>query len=116
MARVEIERAIEEEEDILERIAGLLETRCDLASWPLELLAALGLALDGDRVPRAEGWKALALRRHIFGPTGTIPSGLVPPVSPSITDRRRAETLRAGLAARVRYRAGAYLLQASDEG
>ena len=97
---------------MLEQVATLLESRADLASWPQDARTALALALafeDGS-LSRAEGWKAVALRRHLFGPEAAVPDGLAAPGAPSSLDRRHAERLRSGLLARGRYRIAMYLL------
>ena len=109
--RADIERAIVDEERALDQLAGLLEDRSELASWPEELRAALALALTDGTMSRAESWKAVALRRHLFGPVDRIPGELTMQREPTATDRRRAERLRADIPARVRYRAGAHLLR-----
>jgi len=61
---------------------------------------------------RTEGWNSVALRRHPFGSDGVVP-GMIAAThrDPSALDRARAERLRAGIPARVAYRAGMYLLQ-----
>jgi hypothetical protein len=74
---------------------------------------ALALALEDDSMSRTESWKAVTLRRHLFGPAGVIPDQIVTPRPPSAVDRKRAERLRSGLPARVRYRAGMYLFRPS---
>jgi len=95
---------------MLEQVATLLESRSDLASWPQDARTALALALEDGLLARAEGWKAVALRRHLFGPEAAVPDGLAAPGAPSALDRRRAERLRSGLLARGRYRIAMYLL------
>ncbi|HEX8113836.1 MAG TPA: hypothetical protein VF516_39160 [Kofleriaceae bacterium] len=42
---------------------------------------------------RTEGWKAVTLRRHLFGPTDRMPDYLVLPRETSAADRRRAVTV-----------------------
>jgi hypothetical protein len=112
IGRAEVERAILEREAILEDVARLLESRTELAEWTQDMIAALALAL-GDSMSRTEGWKAVTLRRHLFGPAGVLPEGMAAAAvpGPSAVDRGRAERLRAGLPARVKYRAGMYLLR-----
>ena len=110
IGRAEIELALLDEERVLDQVAHLVEGGVELARWPEDLRTALALALTDVDVPRAESWKAVTLRRHLFGPADRIPDQLVPPRQPSGTERRRAERLRADVPARVRYRAGTYLL------
>lgn len=114
ISRADVERAIVEEEAMLEQVASLLERGFDLAAWPEDARTALALALalDDGSLARAEGWKAVALRRHLFGPEAAVPDGLAEPGAPSALDRRHAERLRSGLLARVRYRIAMYLLRA----
>jgi len=76
---------------------------------------ALVLALTDATMSGTESWKAVTLRRHLFGPTDRIPDELTMQREPSSRDRRRAERLRADVPARVRYRAGAHLLSPSRE-
>jgi len=111
IGRAEVERAILDEEALLEQIARLLESGSDLAAWPEQLRAALALALEDRSMSRTESWKAVTLRRHLFGPEGVIPAQIAAPRAPSAVDRQRAERMRSGLPARVRYRVGTYLLQ-----
>lgn len=112
IGRADVEQAIVEDEAALEQLARLLEAGCELSSWPEDLRAALALALADVTMSRAESWKAVVLRRHLFGPADRIPDHLAMPREPSVLDRRRAERLRSGVPARVRYRAGMYLLNA----
>lgn len=109
--RSDIEQALLDEEAVLEQVACLLETGSELASWPEDLRAALALALTDPAMSRAESWKAVTLRRHLFGPADRIPDHIAMRREPSALDRRRAERLRAGVPAIVRYRAGMYLLK-----
>jgi hypothetical protein len=108
--RAEVERGILDDERVLEQLAGLLESGVELAAWTEDMRAALGLALEGS-MSRTEGWKAVTLRRHLFGPEGSVPAQLAAPPQPSAVDRKRAERLRSALAACVRYRVGTYLLR-----
>jgi hypothetical protein len=98
---------------MLEQVIGLLDRRCELGAWAEDARAALALALEDGSMSRTEGWKALTLRRHLFGPTGEVPERFEVPAHPSVVDHRRAERLRGGLPACVQYRAGVYLLQRS---
>ena len=97
---------------MLERVAGLLEIQSHIAEWPEQTRTALALALEDSSMSRAERWKAVALRRHLFGPADIVPSQLEAPPR-ATTERRYAERLRADLPACVRYRAGMYLLKPS---
>jgi hypothetical protein len=108
----DVERAILEEESILGKVARLLESKAHLAVWPEAARTALALALADSSMSLAENWKAVALRRHLFGPAGAIAAQLGAPRQPSPLDRKHAERLRSGLPALVRYRAATYLLQA----
>lgn len=108
--RTDVERAILDEESMLEQVARLLEGGAGLAGWPETVRSALALALADPSMSLAETWKAVALRRHLFGPAGAVPAQIAAPREPSMIDRRRAERLRSALAALVRYRAGTYLL------
>ena len=110
-ARAEVEQALLDEEAVLEQIACLLEAGAELASWPEDLRAALVLALTDATMSRTEGWKAVTLRRHLFGPTDCMPDHLVLPREMSAVDRKRAERLRSGIPARIRYRGGMHLLK-----
>jgi len=112
--RADVERGILEEEAMLEHLAHLLESGTDLLGWPddLRTALALALALDDGSMSRTESWKAVTLRRHLFGPAGVVPAQIAAPREPSALDRKRAERVRAGLAACVRYRVATYLLQA----
>jgi hypothetical protein len=111
ISRTDVEQALLDEETVLERVAGLLESGAGLASWPEDLRTALALALTDATMSRTEGWKAVTLRRHLFGPADRIPDGLTVQREPSSRDRRRAERLRADVPAVVRYRAGVRLLK-----
>jgi hypothetical protein len=111
IGRSDIEQAILDEEAVLEQVAGLLEAGSELASWPEDLRTALALALTDPAMSRTEGWKAVTLRRHLFGPADRIPDQIGVQRDLSSRDRRRAERLRADIPARVRYRAGVYLLK-----
>ena len=115
IGRADIERAILDEESMLEQVVRLLESGAELAGWPQALRAALGLALEDPSMSRSESWKAVTLRRHLFGPAGVVPARLSAPQAPSAADRKRAERLRSGLLALVRYRAADYLLQAGAQ-
>lgn len=108
--RAEIEQAILDEEHALEQVAGLLEAGTELAGWPDDLRTALVLALTDPAMSRTEGWKTVTLRRHLFGPTDQMPDHVRLSREPSIVDHKRAERLRAGIPAIVRYRAGRHLL------
>ena len=112
ISRAHVERAILDEEAMLERVVSLLESRSDLTVWPQDARAALALALEDDAVSRAESWKTVALRRHLFGPEATVPEQLTAPKEPSALDRRHAERIRSGLLACVPYRIATYLLRA----
>jgi phage tail protein X len=107
--RADIERAILDEESVLEQVACLLESRAGLAGWPEPVRTALALALEDPSMSPTEVWKVVTLRRHLFGPTGVVPAELASPRDPSRLDRRRAERLRSGLPAIVRYRTASYL-------
>jgi hypothetical protein len=111
IGRSEVEQALLEEEAVLEQVARLLEAGSELASWPDDLRVALALALADATMSRTESWKAVTLRRHLFGPTDRIPDQITVRREPSARDRKRAERLRSGVPARVRYRAGMYLLK-----
>ncbi|HEX3761530.1 MAG TPA: hypothetical protein VHW23_22690 [Kofleriaceae bacterium] len=113
IGRAEVERAILEEEAMVEQLAGLLESGADLAGWPEEVRAALAVALADEAMSRPESWKAVALRRHLFGPETLVPEQIIGSRRPSAVDRMRAERLRTALPARVRYRVATYLLRAS---
>jgi hypothetical protein len=108
--RAAIECEILDEESMLEQTARLLESGASLAEWPEPMRSALALALEDPSMPLAETWKAVALRLHLFGPAGAVPAQIATPQAPSPLDRKRAERLRSGLPARVRYRAATYLL------
>lgn len=109
-SRVDVEQAIVDDESMLEQVIGLLESRSDIARWTEDTRTALALALQDGSMSPTESWKAVTLRRHLFGPTEAIPDQLDAPPHPSVIDLRRAERLRSGLPACVRYRAGTYLL------
>jgi hypothetical protein len=111
IGRSEIEQALLDEEEVLEHVARLLEAGSELGSWPEDLRAALALALTDAAMSRTESWKAVVLRRHLFGPTERIPDEIIVQRESSSRDRRRAERLRADVPARVRYRAGMHLLK-----
>ncbi|MBA3393551.1 MAG: hypothetical protein H0T89_12960 [Deltaproteobacteria bacterium] len=108
MTRDEVERAILDEEAMLEEIARLLEHQTPLAAWPEPARTALACALADDASSRAEGWKVTALRRHLFGAAGTIPA-MDPRQAATDLDLRRADRLRSDLPARVRFRAAMFL-------
>jgi len=112
MNRAEVEQAIRDEETALEQVSRLLQDRAALDAWPESLRVAFELALEDEHVSRAETWKVVALRRHLFGGSGTIPPGISRPPAPTAQDQRRAERLRGGLPACVGHRAGRYLLPA----
>jgi hypothetical protein len=111
--RADIERAILGEESMLEQVARLLESGAGLAGWPETARTALALALEDPLMSLTETWKAVALRRHLFGPAGVVPAQIAAPRQPSLLDRKRAERLRAGLPALVRYRVAACLARSS---
>jgi hypothetical protein len=113
IGRADVERAILDGEAMLEQVARLLENGSELAGWPEDARTTLALALEDGAMSRAESWKAVALRRHLFGPAGVVPEQLAAPREPSAIDRKRAERVRSGLAARVRYRIATHLRQAS---
>lgn len=115
IGRVDVEQAILDEESILEQAVRLLEGRVGFAAWPSAMQVALGLALEDPTMSRSESWKAVALRRHLFGPTGRVSARIAAPRASSTIDRKRAERLRSGLPALVRYRAGEYLLRADGD-
>src|ERR1051326_8382884 len=106
MARALAEQALIDDERALEQVAGLLERGDGLAGWPEDLRTALVLALTDAAMSPTEGWKAVTLPRHLFGPSDAVPPNFVLEREPSTLDRRRAERLRAGIPALVRYRAG----------
>jgi hypothetical protein len=110
IGRADVERAIVEDEQLVEQIARLLEDRAELDAWSDDLRVALALALEDAAMSRTEGWKAVTLRRHLFGPGDVVPARISDMSrQPALTDRARAERLRAALPARVKYRAGMYL-------
>lgn len=111
IGRADVERGILDEESVLEQIARRLESGSDLTEWTEDMRIALALALEDDSMSRTERWKAVTLRRHLFGPADVVPDQIAVLGQPSDLDRKRAERLRAGLPARVRYRAGVYLLR-----
>jgi hypothetical protein len=113
IGRADVEQAIVDDESMLEHVAGLLESGADLAAWPEDLRLALALALDAGAVSGAETWKAVTLRRHLFGPAGIVPEQIASIRDPSAAARRCAEGLRSGLPARVRYRVATYMLPAA---
>jgi hypothetical protein len=112
IGRADVERAIVDDESMLEQLAGLLEGGADLAAWPEDLRIALALALEEPSMSSTEIWKAVTLRRHLFGPAGLVPEQIGSIQQPSAAARRRAEGLRSGLPARVRYRVATYMLPA----
>lgn len=109
--RADVERGIIDDELLLEQVAGLLESGSDLTGWPEDVRTALASA-DGS-MSGTEAWKAVTLRRHLFGPAGVVPEQIASIRDPSAAARRRAEGLRSGLPARVRYCVAMYLLQAA---
>jgi hypothetical protein len=111
--RTDVERAIIDDESMLEQVATLLERGSELGAWPEDLRLALALALEDDLMSSTEIWKAVTLRRHLFGPAGDVPVQIGPTRYSSAAARRHAEGLRSGLPARVRYRVAMYMLQAS---
>lgn len=111
--REDVEQAIIDDESMLEQVAGLLESGSDLAEWPDDVRLALALALEDGSMSSTETWKAVTLRRHLFGPAGVVPKQIASIRDPSAAARRRAEGLRSGLPARVRYRVATYMLQAA---
>lgn len=118
ISRAEVEQDIIHDESLLERVVNLLQARSGLADWRDDARTALALALEDSSMSRAETWKAVTLRRHLFGPAADVPEQLVVPGQLSIADRRRADRrradrLRADLAACVHYRAGMHLLSRS---
>jgi hypothetical protein len=97
-----------------DQLAGLLEDGSELASWREDMRAALALALTDEHDVACRELEGVALRRHLFGPVDRIPGELTKR-GPTAIDRRRAERLRADVAARVRYGAGAHLLSPPHE-
>ena len=110
IGREDVERGIVDDESMLDQVADLLEGGSDLAAWPEDLRIALALALADGSMSRTEIWKAVTLRRHLFGAAGVVPESLASTPEPSVAARRRAEGLRSGLSARVRYRVATYML------
>ena len=108
IGRADVGREIADDEAMLEQVAGLLESGADLAAWPTDVRSALALALEDGSMSETEAWKAVTLRRHLFGPAGVVPEQIAAIRDPPAAARRRAE----GLPARVRYRVATYLLQA----
>jgi len=99
IGRADVERAIVDQEAFLEGVARLLDNRTELAAWTEDVRATLALALGDDSMSRTEGWKAVTLRRHLFGPSGVPPAGITAvPRQPSAVERTRAERLRSGAA------------------
>ena len=113
IGRADVERGIVDDESMLEQVAGLLESGSDLDEWPEDVRIALALALEDDSMSDTETWKAVTLRRHLFGPAGVVPAQIAAIRDPSAAARSRAEGLRSGLPARVRYRVATYMLQAA---
>jgi hypothetical protein len=113
IGRADVERGLIDDESMLELVARLLEAGSDLAGWPEDARLALALALEDGSMSSTEDWKAVTLRRHLFGPAGVVPEQLAPIRDPSIAARQRAEGLRSGLPAVVRYRVATYLLPAA---
>jgi hypothetical protein len=74
IGRADVEQAIVDDESTLEQVAGLLESGADLAEWPEDVRIALALALEDGAMSGTETWKAVTLRRHLFGPVGVVPS------------------------------------------
>ena len=109
--RAEIESAIVDDELFVERLARLVEGRSDLETWTDGMTSVLALALQDETLSRSESWKAVALRRHLFGPMDVVPERLVPARRPTEVDRRRAERLRSDLPGRLQYRAGMHLVR-----
>jgi len=103
------ERETADDEAMLEQVAGLLESGSDLAAWPTDVRIALALALEDGSMSDTEAWKAVTLRRHLFGPAGVVLEPIASIRDPSAAARRRAEGLRAGLSARVRYLVATYM-------
>ena len=113
MERADIERAIVDDELMIDQVADLLDGAADVADWPEEVRVALALALMDDAMSGTERWKSATLRRHLFGPVDVVPEQIASVRAPSPgSARRRAEGLRSALPARVRYRAAAYMLPA----
>jgi len=108
--RSDVEHGIVDEESVLEQIAALLEGGVEVGRWPDPLRASLALALEDASMSRTEGWTAVVLRRHLFGPRDVVPAAFAASPGSTAVDHQRAERLRSGLAACVGYRAGAYLL------
>jgi hypothetical protein len=98
---------------MLEQVVALLEGRAELAQWPEPLRAALALALEDPSMSRSENWKAVTLRRHLFGPHDVIPAAFAVSPGATLANQMLAERLRSSVPACVRYRAGMYLLQAA---
>ena len=73
IGRADVEREIAADESMLEQVAGLLESGSDLAAWPENVRIALALALEDGSMSATETWKAVTLRRHLFGPAGAVP-------------------------------------------
>jgi hypothetical protein len=113
IGRAEVEQGIVDDESMLEQVAGLLESSSDLAVWPEDARLAFALALEDGSMSGTETWKAVTLRRHLFGPAGVVPERIASIQDPSAATRRRAEGLRSGLPALVRYRVAMYLLPAA---
>ena len=113
MRREEIEQAIQDEEQTLTQVAGLLRSRVPWARWPLPARRALEIALDEPITSETSAWQARVLRRHLFGPD-TWGSPFAAPELPTWIEIRRAERLRADLPRLVSLRAGAYLATRSS--
>ena len=113
-ARADLERELLDEESLLAQVTRLLEQRVDPAEWPPPARSALALALEDPAMSTTESWKAVVLRRHLFGPAGAVPARIAATPQPSSLDRKLAERLRSGLPGLVRYRAAIYLLPAEE--
>ena len=108
MDRLDVEREIADDEDMLVQVARLITMRASLASWPADVRSTFLLALDDTQASRAERWQVVALRRHLFGGDAASEQ-LSPTMHVSPVMRRRAERLRDGLSAMLAFRAGRYL-------
>jgi len=72
IGRADVERGIVDDESMLEQVVGLLESGSGLAEWPEDVRIALAPALDDGSMSGTESWKAVTLRRHLFGAAGVV--------------------------------------------
>ena len=109
LERADVEASIADDEATLASVVQLIATQLALTIWPGPSREAFALAIGDPSLSVPECWKRTALRRHLYRDPEALPRSLAIPEHPTPADRRRAEYLRANLAAVVPFQSGVHL-------